>query len=67
MTEIVWNEFQIEDNASYFISQVHKVMDRSYLPTDQDILQTRERTIGPIEHIGNKTTLVSENECYNRL
>jgi len=44
------NEFQIEECARYFISKVHQVMEKSYVPTDQDMVQTRERTTGIVEH-----------------
>merc|ERR1712029_677776 len=44
------NEFQIEECAHYFISKVHQCMEKSYVPTDQDMVQTRERTEGIVEH-----------------
>ena len=44
------NEFQIEECAHYFISKVHQCMEKSYVPTDQDMVQTRERTTGIVEH-----------------
>ena len=44
------NEFQIVECAQYFLSKVHEVMHPDYVPTDDDILQIREQTIGIVEH-----------------
>ena len=44
------NEFQIEECAKYFLSRVHQVTEKSYIPTEQDMVQVRERTTGIIEH-----------------
>ena len=44
------NEFQIVECARYFLSKVHEVMQPVYVPTDDDILQIREQTIGVVEH-----------------
>ena len=46
------NEFQIEEESGsrYFLDQVHKVTHKSYVPTPQDLLCTRERTRQIIEH-----------------
>ena len=44
------NEFQIEECARYFLSRVDQVMEKSYTPTMQDIVQIRERTTGIVEH-----------------
>ena len=40
------NEFQIVECAQYFLSKVHEVMQPGYVPTDDDILQIRDQTIG---------------------
>lgn len=44
------NQFQIVECASYFLSKVHSVMAENYVPNDDDILQTRVRTVGIVEH-----------------
>lgn len=43
------NTFQLMDNASYFLSDVVKFSTPGFLPTVQDILNTRVRTSGIIE------------------
>ena len=40
------NEFQIVECARYFLPKVHEVMQPRYVPTDNDILQIRDQTIG---------------------
>ena len=58
------NEFQIVECAKYFLSRVHEVLAPDYIPTDQDLLQTRQRTIGIVEYkfemegAGRKRTLI---------
>jgi len=58
------NEFQIVECAKYFLSKVHEVLAPDYVPTDQDLLQTRERTVGIVEYkfemegAGRKRTLI---------
>ena len=44
------NEFQIVECAKYFLSRVHEVLSPDYIPTDQDLLQIRQRTIGIVEY-----------------
>lgn len=44
------NNFQLIDCAKYFLSIVHKVMAPEYVPTNEDITQTRVKTEGIIEH-----------------
>ncbi len=44
------NQFQLIECARYFLNQVHKIMDPEYVPNNQDIVQTRVRTEGIIEH-----------------
>ena len=58
------NEFQIVECAKYFLSRVHEVLAPDYIPTDQDLLQTRQRTVGIVEYkfemegAGRKRTLI---------
>src|SRR3989338_920318 len=47
------NEFQINDSAEYFLSQVERLASSDYIPTEQDILHSRARTSGIIETIFN--------------
>ena len=42
--------FQIVECARYFLSKVTEVMQPNYVPTEDDLLQTRERTVGIVEH-----------------
>ena len=44
------NNFQLIDCAKYFLSMVHKIMAPDYVPTNEDITQTRVKTEGIIEH-----------------
>ena len=44
------NEFQIVECARYFLSKVTEIMQPNYVPTEDDLLQTRQRTIGIVEH-----------------
>ena len=44
------NEFQIVECARYFLSKVTEIMQPNYVPTDDDLLQTRQQTIGIVEH-----------------
>uniref|UniRef100_A0A2P2I7K2 G-protein subunit alpha 1 n=1 Tax=Hirondellea gigas TaxID=1518452 RepID=A0A2P2I7K2_9CRUS len=39
-------EFQVPDGAAYFFEDVHRIARRGYIPSQQDILRCRERTIG---------------------
>jgi len=58
------SEFQIVECAKYFLSKVHEVLSPDYVPTDQDLLQTRQRTVGIVEYKfemdggGRKRTLI---------
>ena len=40
------NEFQIVECAKYFLTKVHEVMHEDYVPTEDDIVNTRVRTVG---------------------
>ena len=43
------NEFQVNDSAEYFLSQVERLASTDYIPNEQDILHSRARTSGIIE------------------
>jgi len=43
------NEYQLSDCAKYFLDNVERLGQHSYIPTTQDILHTRVRTSGIVE------------------
>ena len=43
------NEYQLNDSASYFLSQLDVIGQANYLPSTQDILRTRVKTTGIVE------------------
>jgi GTPase SAR1 family protein len=43
------NEFQIEENGSYFFDNLSRVSQDSYRPTQVDVLMTRVKTLGVTE------------------
>jgi len=43
------NEFQLNDSAGYYFDNVARLSDRSYTPTEQDVLRSRAKTTGIIE------------------
>ena len=47
------DEFQLNDTAEYFLSQVKRLAARDYIPSEQDILYSRSRTSGIIETVFN--------------
>ncbi|KAI9333279.1 G-protein alpha subunit-domain-containing protein [Obelidium mucronatum] len=44
------NEFQLLDCCSYFLNDLDRLVDKKYLPTQQDILQARITTTGVTEN-----------------
>ncbi|KAF9123978.1 guanine nucleotide-binding protein subunit alpha, partial [Linnemannia schmuckeri] len=44
-------QLSIQDSAKYFLDAVDRVADPEYIPTDDDILQARVRTLAVSEHI----------------
>ncbi len=44
------NRFQLVQCAKYFLDRCESVLEPDYVPTNQDIVQTRVRTTGIIEH-----------------
>ena len=44
------HNFQLIDCAKYFLNKVHEIMSPDYVPTNDDITQTRVKTEGIIEH-----------------
>ncbi|KAF9997911.1 guanine nucleotide-binding protein subunit alpha [Entomortierella chlamydospora] len=43
----------LQDSARYFLDSVDRIADLNYVPTDDDILQARVRTLAVSEHIFN--------------
>eukprot|EP00128_Syssomonas_multiformis_P015847 Colp12_sorted_trinity150504_noHs@6728 len=43
------NEYQLNDSTKYFLDNLDRIRGPSYLPTDQDVLQTRVVTSGIFE------------------
>nr|CAG8530619.1 4848_t:CDS:10 [Entrophospora candida] len=43
-------EIGLQDSAKYFLDNVDRISKEDYLPTDEDILQARVRTMGVTEH-----------------
>jgi len=43
------SEFYLMDSAPYFFSQVHRICDRGYIPSEPDVLRTRAKTTGITE------------------
>lgn len=39
-------EYQLNDSAGYFLDAISRISHPSYIPTEQDVLKTRVRTIG---------------------
>ena len=39
----------MNDSAGYFLDELHRIGDMSYLPNEQDVLRTRVKTTGIVE------------------
>ena len=44
------NRFQLVQCAKYFLDRCESVLEEDYVPNDQDIVQTRVKTTGIVEH-----------------
>ena len=42
-------EYQLNDSAPYYIERMARILDSSYTPTQQDVLQSRVQTTGVVE------------------
>ena len=42
-------EYQLNDSAGYYLNELKRVSDPQYIPTEQDVLKTRVRTMGVIQ------------------
>ncbi|KAL9642636.1 hypothetical protein ABK040_009715 [Willaertia magna] len=55
-------EYQLLDSTEYFYSKIDEISDKSYVPTDKDILMCRTKTTGVVElkyeQQGTKVTLI---------
>ena len=52
-------EYQLSDSAPYYFQRMDKILDPSYTPNEQDVLQSRVPTTGIVE-----TTFASGNITY---
>ena len=52
-------EYQLSDSAPYYFQRMEKILDPSYTPNEQDVLQSRVQTTGIVE-----TTFTSSNITY---
>ena len=51
-------EYQLNDSASYFLNQLERIGQENYLPSVQDILHTRVKSVGVVEiHFSYKNLL----------
>ncbi|KAG0025029.1 guanine nucleotide-binding protein subunit alpha [Podila clonocystis] len=46
-------QIAIQDSAKYFLDEIDRIAEHDYVPTDDDILQARVRTLAVSEHIFN--------------
>ena len=44
------NTFILDDSAEHFLSRARKLMSSEYLPTNEDILYARSKTVGVVHH-----------------
>uniref|UniRef100_A0AAY4AZB9 Adenylate cyclase-inhibiting G alpha protein n=1 Tax=Denticeps clupeoides TaxID=299321 RepID=A0AAY4AZB9_9TELE len=42
-------EYQLNDSASYYLNDLDRISQQSYIPTQQDVLRTRVKTTGIVE------------------
>ncbi|KAF9923301.1 guanine nucleotide-binding protein subunit alpha, partial [Linnemannia zychae] len=49
----VGNNISLQDSAQYFLDSVDRIAEPNYIPTDDDILQARVRTLAVSEHYFN--------------
>jgi len=56
------NEFQLNDSCEYYLTSADRILNESYIPTEQDVLRSRIQTTGIIETVfnveGKKFTIV---------
>lgn len=43
------SDFQIDDSTEYLMLNLHRISQRNYVPTDDDVLRCRLKTSGIIE------------------
>ncbi|RDD47518.1 Guanine nucleotide-binding protein G(q) subunit alpha [Trichoplax sp. H2] len=51
-------EYQLSDSAKYYLTDLHRLAEPNYLPTQQDILRVRAPTTGIIEYDFNLDTVM---------
>ena len=42
-------EYQLNDSAAYYLNELRRISDPSYVPTEEDVLKTRIRTSGVVQ------------------
>ncbi|KAF9571154.1 guanine nucleotide-binding protein subunit alpha [Mortierella alpina] len=47
------SNLNLQDSAKYFLDSIDRIADLNYVPTDDDILQARVRTLAVSEHLFN--------------
>ncbi|KAG0257931.1 guanine nucleotide-binding protein subunit alpha [Mortierella polycephala] len=47
------SNLNLQDSAKYFLDSIDRIADLNYIPTDDDILQARVRTLAVSEHLFN--------------
>ncbi|XXH04548.1 hypothetical protein Hte_010965 [Hypoxylon texense] len=56
------NEYQLHDNAAYFFESINRIAAPEYVPTNEDILRTKEAAGKPtesvLEYMGSKYAIV---------
>jgi hypothetical protein len=55
------NEFQLDDSTLYYMTNIDRITDPSYIPSQEDVLRTRVKTVGVIEmtyELKNKTVRI---------
>jgi hypothetical protein len=43
------NEFQLDDSTYYYMSDIDRISDTAYIPSQEDVLRTRVKTTGVVE------------------
>ena len=43
------SEYQLNDSAGYFLNSLERIAEKDYMPNEDDMLRTRQRTTGIVE------------------
>ncbi|CAP35981.2 Protein CBG18556 [Caenorhabditis briggsae] len=55
-------EYQLNDSAEYYLSQLDRICEADYIPTQDDVLRTRIKTTGIVE-----TQFIFKDRLFNRM